>query len=466
MTLRARLRSVDDFAALLAQRAALPEVPRMTAAAQAVAEQHALSGGVFEPPDLDRIATRLRDLARRGRTAEMTRRDLKYAPACLWRGEAPLADDEGVLAALLAEIERRARRSLVNVLAAAYLRFFAPGRPGLALVGRTLRRLAPRVGGMAARLDADLNAFDPAEAVRTAVDACAGGNLTPQELLAPYGLTGELARAGFAASVFHHGMARIAGRLQASPKADLVRTAERWAFAEDGPRFEGAATRLARTIVGPFAERDPEESLRRIILDVVLTHLKDPRLHPHLWVQVPDERDVVTRWLTGESLRQFFDIVDRVAKPGHWLYRRAFWNAYHEAGAIEQAWVAFGPQGAREARAAFGKEASFGVLENWGKVVLPNHAVLLMRIGNLTICDWSHDGRCIVWPHEDSEAPRLYRARYVSGQLAPTQAPKGGLQVTHHHSQGYAWQRKIAAFIRQKTGIAISERNFQVKALR
>ena len=41
------------------------------------------------------------------------------------------------------------------------------------------------------------------------------------------------------------------------------------------------------------------------------------------------------RWLVKASLRQFLDVVDRVAPPQQWEYRRTFWTAVHEAGLID-----------------------------------------------------------------------------------------------------------------------------------
>jgi hypothetical protein len=85
-----------------------------------------------------------------------------------------------------------------------------------------------------------------------------------------------------------------------------------------------------------------------------------------------------------------------------------------------------------------------------------------MRIGTLTICDWSHNGRCIIWPQGHKEAPKLYKATYRSGDLAPANAPEGGISVRHDGSDSYRWQRRITNFIRDKLGTSVAERDFQV----
>jgi hypothetical protein len=44
-------------------------------------------------------------------------------------------------------------------------------------------------------------------------------------------------------------------------------------------------------------------------------------------------------WLTEQSLRQFFEVVDRVAPESLWPYRRAFWNALYRRDYVSDAWV-------------------------------------------------------------------------------------------------------------------------------
>src|SRR5690606_16101213 len=90
---------------------------------------------------------------------------------------------------------------------------------------------------------------------------------------------------------------------------------------------------------------------------------------------------IVRGWLTEQSLRQFLDIVDQTAVERMWKYRRAFWEAVYDGGLISEAWVAFGPLGARLARRAYGPDASFARLETDGKQVEQGHAVLLLKVG-------------------------------------------------------------------------------------
>lgn len=463
MTLRDRLQSLGDRAAVGPPAAALPHEPRCHRAADEVARTHALSGVAPAPPDLDAIATRIRETIHRDGVRALPRRVLKYAPHCLWAGEAPIAEHDATATRRIVEaIAERGRRSLIATLAVSYLRYYKPARAGIGLVGRSLQHLAPWAGSGIAGLASDLDVFDPENGPDHLARRALAHEATPAEILQSYGLTGDTLSAGLAAKAARQGMARIADELGRTRTDNAVARADYWAFRQGEARFDGAPVALARTLVEPFLDQDPGPDLRQTILNTLLNRLNDPRLYAQNWIQVPKTRDRVRGWLTEQSLHQFLDVVDRTAQPGHWKYRRAFWKAFYDAGLIEEAWVAFGPDGQREARRAFGKQASFGALEQAGKVVERGHAVLLMRIGTLTICDWSHNGRCIIWPQSDNNAPKLYYRSYRSGNLAPANAPDGGHSVTHHASNNYTWQRQISSFIRQKIGVSVAERDFQV----
>jgi len=462
MTLRDRLQSLGTQPAVGPPAAALPEEPRCRRVADAVARTHALSGVAPAPPDLDAIATRIRETIHHDGAYALPRRDLKYAPHCLWAGRAPIADHDATATRRIVEaIAERGRRSLIATLAVTYLRYYKPDRAGIGLVGHWLQHLAPKAGPGIAGLARDLDLFDPDHGPDHLAERALTHEATPGEILQNYGLTGDTLSAGLAAEAARQGMSRIADELGRKRTESAVARADHWAFRQGEARFDGAPAALAKTLVGPFLHQDPGRELRQAILNTLLDRLHDPRLHAQNWIQVPEARDRVRAWLTGESLRQFLDIVDQTAKPRQWVYRRAFWKAFYDAELMAEAWVAFGPAGAREARRVFGQQASFGILEQRYKAVEQGHAVLIMRIGDLTVCDWSHNGRCIIWPRSDPNAPRLYQRRYRSGELAPNE-PEGGISVRHDGSDTYKWQRKIAKFIRDKIGVSVAERDFQV----
>jgi hypothetical protein len=436
---------------------------RLTKAADEVLKRHAQAGVAPVPPDLDEIAERLRQTAHDVGPRRFQRRDLRYAPHCLWSGTAPIAqEDEAAASVILSAIADKARRSLIKTLATSYLRHFHPHLPLGRLVGETLTRLAPKAGGWVEALSRDYDAFNHAQGIENLAADCFARDEPPDELFERQGLQGGVLSRGLSEQTAQRCLTWMRGRLSASPNKKWVETIAHWTYRDGAERFVEARYAMVRGLVGPFRDRAPRDDLKHLILDLVLARLKDPRLSAHNWEQVSEERDIVKGWLTEQSLRQFLDVVDRTARPEHWRYRRAFWEAFHRQGLITEAWVAFASAGQSEARRAYGRSTSFAELRQSGKAVERGHAVLIMRIGQFMVCDWSHNGRCIIWPLSDGGAPSLYRLRYYSGDLAPRLEPDGGLDVRHHGSNNYTWQREINGFIRQHVGKGVSERAFQV----
>lgn len=439
----------------------LPEVPTVVRQEQAIVARYGLGGPLPDPPDLAEITARVTAALRSG--APLAGRDLKMAPLCIWAEGSDIARVPGLLTALLARIEQAGRRHIVRILAAVYLRLYDPDRPGVRPVAAALTRLVtPAFRGLH-DLHSDYNALDPDTGVRRVAEACLRQQTLPHQLLARYGLSGQAAVGGFGSAVWRIGMEAFARQLGKTHHVQWVQAALLWTGEPGQVGYQDANRVLAETLLLPFRERTPPEDLQHTILDAILGRLSDPRLHPENWIRLQGPADVARRWLTRMSLRQFLEVVDETAYRQQWAYRRAFWMAYQEKGWILDAWVGFGSEGAQRAQAAFGRNVSFGRLTASWKPVDSGHAVLIMRIGDYTVVDWSHNGRCIIWPTADQAAPRPYQRSYFSGTLAPRRAPDGGLDQTHHGAQTYTWQHKVAGFIADKTGLHLNQQDYRVR---
>jgi hypothetical protein len=95
---------------------------------------------------------------------------------------------------------------------------------------------------------------------------------------------------------------------------------------------------------------------------------------------------------------------------------------------------------------------------------LRSQSVLLIRIGPMIFCEWSHDGRLRAQRIDGPGAPVMYRSFYEADTLRfhsldfnndQTQDPG----LVHFSSQSGGWQARARAFIRLHTGIqmALSE---------
>ena len=224
-----------------------------------------------------------------------------------------------------------------------------------------------------------------------------------------------------------------------------------------------------RAAIDPFENALPEKSTRDAFLGFALSVLSDPRVTRSRWSNCAATEQTVRRWLTEQSLRQFFEVVDRVAPPGQWAYRHAFWNALYERGHIEEAWVVFEPTGADEAKRMYGGDISFA---RFGRSagVARGHSVLLLKIGSLVVAEWSHNSSCSIWDEGQHEkGPSLYKSSYDRDALrkpivgAPTGENLARQGVFYHNgSESYSWQKRIANYLRNRRNIELRSHEYRV----
>lgn len=141
-----------------------------------------------------------------------------------------------------------------------------------------------------------------------------------------------------------------------------------------------------------------------------------------------------------------------------WRYRRKFWSAYLPH--ITDAWVAFGSQGEHLARETARRTEDnnfkrFGLLHG---AVAGTHAVLIMTIGDLTIAEWSHSGKCRMWLRGHPNAPKLYASHYRAEDLRWSE----WWEASHTGNEAYGWQGKFAEKIRRETGVSVSSAEYRV----
>ncbi len=230
-----------------------------------------------------------------------------------------------------------------------------------------------------------------------------------------------------------------------------------WLERDGRLRFDGLRAAVATAFLEPFVEKTPRPEIKEPIQAFLCRVIGDPRIQRQRWSGVRDEiRHVLFRWLVGASLEDFFRLLDQTALDRHWRYRKAFWTAYLEREAIEDAWVVLGPEAARIARRGFDAGAA-KLLKGYN--VEANHSVLLMRIGGLTVAEWSHNGSCRIWRRGNKSAPKLYEAEYTRSELT-----NGcDFRQTHHGAERGTWQDFIAAFIEEETRLRVSSTAYMPK---
>jgi hypothetical protein len=166
--------------------------------------------------------------------------------------------------------------------------------------------------------------------------------------------------------------------------------------------------------------------------EVIDKNFQDPRIHENTWPMISEGLggkstrdfciDTVKQWHIFQSIQLFFKIIEKVVDEEYqhqFPQRRDFWIDYFNKGMVSDAWVILGNDGLKEARRyKMSGDPDFASLE-WAQLngASSSQCILLMRIGEVSIMEWSHSGACRVWKQGDSNAPSFSKRRYEKGEL-------------------------------------------------
>ena len=90
-------------------------------------------------------------------------------------------------------------------------------------------------------------------------------------------------------------------------------------------------------------------------------------------------------------------------------------------------------------------EAGYASL-NTGYNVQQNHSAIIMRIGGLTITEWSHSGKFRAWRSDARRFPKFYKSAYSRSDLVQD----AEFEIAHYSG----WQSRIADLIYYQTGVS------------
>ena len=293
------------------------------------------------------------------------------------------------------------------------------------------------------------------------VESLVSGSEPVTEKLKVAGLDTGLATAG----LLNSGLRKQLGALEKLLKRDpaeperLDRIIEVLEF-QGGLRFDDLRAGIAESLLRPFLTREASPPIRERVLPFLMRHFGHPNLPTgkRNWRGVrSDLRNVVLRWLVGQSLDAFFAVVKETALDRHWKYRERFWKAHFDAGLIDRAWFILGSR----ARTFIGRQAkreelSMGTLHGseGGQSVLLLH---VSGMPGMTVAEWSHSGACRIWNDGNPEAPKLYESEYSRHGRRGRQLMQGqNHRQTHHGSESGRWQDEMAEWIRYYTDVTIA----------
>lgn len=276
-------------------------------------------------------------------------------------------------------------------------------------------------------------------------------------------LTGELQTGQFAFYAYNEWLALLQERIrQISNPISIIEKVLIDSITKDNQFiFPSCKNALLEALLIPFSFRPASEPIKQLLKPFIFHYFKDPRMDTSRWATVSVKaKDVFLSWLVESTLTSFFRLLDYVSRSDstadrQWPYRKAFWSAYLRKGFIDEAWLVLGPDAYDNASQFLSKDSQFGRFIRGGGISA-NHSSLIMRIGGLIITEWSHNGRYRLWQSYDSQAPRLYKATYVRGNLVTGAM----LEESHAGSENGNWQHKLASSIEYYTGMSMGAHEY------
>lgn len=181
-------------------------------------------------------------------------------------------------------------------------------------------------------------------------------------------------------------------------------------------KIAGAGEAIS-ALLGHWTSKSPGADDIRYLTENLVGVYGDPRVQRGgVWSAVPEERmAVIMRWLTGENIRFFLDVVSAVEDSHMWEPRRKFWLGLHNQGRIDAAWVAFSDRGQMEAKRRGNTASTRGTLR-FGRQVAgggrSNTSLLVLKIGRKIVVEGSHSYKVYIFDISNQKAPALYQPRY------------------------------------------------------
>lgn len=192
-------------------------------------------------------------------------------------------------------------------------------------------------------------------------------------------------------------------------------------------------------ILHPWLDENPPDELRSLLVEMLMSIYGDPRLHRNYWSDVDGKyMKVIFRWITGEDLRFFIDVVsesvkDKARNRDMWEKRRGLWLELYDRDQIKNAWVAFSTPATYIARNSVNISDTALRRERFGwQRARQDTSLLIMEIGNKIFVEGCHDYGTRVFNKEDPMAPEFFKEGYDCDEIkdrAPDSKPHISIPV-------------------------------------
>jgi EH_Signature domain len=372
----------------------------------------------------------------------------------LWEAPDLPAERTDFLNAFLAWIDEPWRRIQACRLASRWVAAFDPKLPSIAIVGNWLAARAKRLVSPWPVLAEDWDIFDACRAPQRLAAAFLENDDGEAAFCARLGFDDMLATGGLMLEALRLAAASVEQRLAAEPHlaARLIGLAVhegvfRPRAAANPARAAASAVALIEALLIPWLAAPPPERLKTAIVGFLLRHCQDARVNAALWRRVkPEAASLMRDWLAEATIEAFFGIALKARRdePERLRARRRFWLACRDR--IDEVWLIAGKE-------------SFAALhcDGLGHARLigcpADHAVLLLKIGGLTVVETSHAGSEHVWLPGNGLAPALRRGK-GEAYLAAALANGADFSSCYGGEEAEEGEARLEEFIARHAGVA------------
>ena len=429
-----------------------------------------LTEAVGPPPDMRSLGQKTLEafLSNPNDFDSIRKRDWRHVPYAIW------LKDSGGLVNIPEAIDRYLNRELPKALDETrrpfkwgrplvfiYIEQYNPNDVLFKTVSKHTKEFfnSPKVNNASSivGLARSLNLFDVNEGPRKTAEAIATSRRTLREWIQVHELWPSFGTSPFAEAAFN---SFLQSDEDFRRSADFINTIFEWSITDRGDlRYSASRAKLADALLLPWRLKQPNDAIQSKLITFLLKHYGDPRIGKNLWYGVSSEAiRVLIGWINGRTLEAFFRILQETA-DSIWQYRQKFWTAYFKAGHIDEAWVALGPDAAAVLkRLDDTKQLKYANLLGSES----SQSILLIRMGQIIFCEWSHNGRLRAQRMDSPVAPEMYKTYYESESLrfhsldfnnGLTQDPG----LVHFSSQSSGWQDRARLFIQKNIGIRMTQ---------
>lgn len=382
----------------------------------------------------------------------------KKIPFCIWFEKQPLKNYEDIINYYLDDaIEKPSKRTMWNLMYA-YFENYNLNDFYCKKIGNIILELNEKIRDyQLTPLIEKYKLFQIGDDVRNVANALKSYDENFEEFLVEEFLINQtIMKSKFMENVFRY----IVSDFKNNSSINYINKIKDIYKNEDLVNYPNQNIYMIESLLDPWLNNKPEKEIKENLEEFLLEEFGDLR-NPNeqqTWLHVKEDyKKIFRRWLAGAQIEFFVNIISDVAYMEQWQYRRKFWLSYYEENRIDDAYVILGRQSIEHMQSKeddniinYGKFTS-------GSRVARDQSVLLLKINDLIIADWSHNGACRIWQESAQNHPELYKNEYTRDELVENVSFE---PINHISSANAVWQTRVARQIQNYTGIRVAPNKF------